>query len=146
MNNNIILDNWNGYIEYIESSNNDIRIVYTHSKYLDVKLEKAYYDDCYHYFNTYINYDNEFDIIKNIIKDINDKKIIDYTLYKITIYTNKENIDILKENIQEYYNKQEENSIQTTINEYENIINKLNEETLEKNDEILELEEIINNN
>ena len=38
-------------------------------------------------------------MVKKIIKDINDKKIISYDdSYKVIVYANKENIEILKKN------------------------------------------------
>ena len=49
---------WYGYnINYIESNNNDLRIVYKHYKYYDVYVEK---NSNYIHFNTYSS--NEQDI------------------------------------------------------------------------------------
>ena len=84
-------------IEYVEENRKDVRIEYKHTK--DYQLEQIKYN----------NNDNVYLILRNknnniieksnqIIKDLNDKKIVNYSKYKITIYTSKENIKRLKDN------------------------------------------------
>lgn len=96
MKDNLNIDYHN--IEYIESSNNNIKIEYQISKYCDIN---------YSYFNSnsihfWANYKNPFNVSKELIKDLNNKKI--YSLdcdFKIDkIYTNKENINKLKSNLE----------------------------------------------
>ena len=88
MNENLSL----GYINYEEENRSDLRVVSTHSKYFKLK-----YDSNNNWiYNKYVNEDR-FDEFKNIVKDINNKKIIDYSTNYITVYTSKENIDKLME-------------------------------------------------
>lgn len=143
MNNDMILEDWHGYIEFVESDNNDIKIVYQHSKYNKIELTKGYSNNNYYYFDNYYNFENEMDIIRQCIDDINNKKIINYSIYKISIYTNKENIEILKKNRVDYFNQ--ESLLQETINEYENKINEYENIISEKNLKINDLEEQIAN-
>ena len=67
-------------------------------------------------------------------------------MYKINVYTNKENIQILNNNKKNYYNNQEETMFQNTINEYENRINELEEQIVKKDLIIKQLEEQLQNN
>jgi hypothetical protein len=83
-------------VTYVEKDIKNIEIEIEHSKYLDV--------DFYEYENSvgsysYTSFKVSMDLIKKIIKDINDKKIISYDdSYKVIVYANKENIEILKKN------------------------------------------------
>ncbi|MBP3765577.1 MAG: helix-turn-helix transcriptional regulator [Bacilli bacterium] len=79
---------WN--VSYVEEDRADLRIVATHSKYYKLKYDS----DMNVIYNDYINEDR-YDEFRNIIKDINNKKIIDYRTDYITIYTSKDNIDKL---------------------------------------------------
>lgn len=85
----------NEHIEYIEEDIKDIKIIYKHTK--DYKLEKEKYLN-----NIYlriINTNNNIpSITKEILTDINNKKIINYSKNKIYIYTSKENIEKLISN------------------------------------------------
>ncbi|MBR1717737.1 MAG: helix-turn-helix transcriptional regulator [Bacilli bacterium] len=88
MNENLSL----GYVNYEEENRSDLRVVSTHSKYFKLKYDS----DINWLYNDYINEDR-FDEFRNIVKDINNKKIIDYGTNYITIYASKENIDKLLE-------------------------------------------------
>ena len=44
------------------------------------------------------NYDNVMEIIRKEIKDINDKKIVNYNSYKVKIYASSDNINKIKNN------------------------------------------------
>ena len=88
MNENLSL----GYVNYEEENRSDLRVVSTHSKYFKLKYDS----DINWLYNDYINEDR-FDEFRNIVKDINNKKIIDYGTNYITVYTSKENIDKLLE-------------------------------------------------
>ena len=88
MNENLSL----GYVNYEEENRSDLRVVSTHSKYFKLKCDS----DINWLYNDYINEDR-FDEFRNIVKDINNKKIIDYGTNYITIYASKENIDKLLE-------------------------------------------------
>lgn len=97
MNNNLKIKNYYGEIEYIESNNNDIKIEIIKPEPFTIELYE--YDVNSYYFNQYIKEDKIIDILKLIIKDINNKELVDYSNHKISIYTTKENIKILKENL-----------------------------------------------
>ena len=100
MNNKIFFVDYNNKIEYIESTNQDIKIVYTSSIYYNLEIKQV--DDGY-YFYLSDNDSKQFELNKNIIQDINNKQIINYSNYKIYIYTTKENIKTLKTNLNKYY-------------------------------------------
>ena len=82
--------------QYVESDIEDIKMVYTHSKYYDLTL--------YEYNNGYImlyfsqNDNATIDLIKAFINDINCKELVDYDNFDFKIYASKENIIKLKEN------------------------------------------------
>ena len=80
------------YTKYEVENRSDLRIVSTHSKYFELKNDS----NANFIYNHYIN-DERFDEFRNIVKDINNKKIIDYRTNYITVYTSKENIDKLME-------------------------------------------------
>ncbi len=97
MNNNLRISDYN--IEYIESKNNDIKIVYDYPNYC--KLNSYYSIDSnviYHYTDCLGNPE----LFKNFLKNLNDKVIIDDNIY-IKVYTSKENIKLLKNNDSKYY-------------------------------------------
>lgn len=87
-------------------------------------------------------------VIRDIISDINNKQIIDYSNYEINIYTTRENIAILKKNREDYFANQLQNTIDEMYEELyskENQIYELQEELRYKNTRIHELEEELNN-
>lgn len=142
----MFLEDWHNNIEYIESDNNDIKIVYKHTPYYDIKMNID--KDKYIYFYELETYDDEMTLVRNIVKDINNKQIIDYSNYQIYVYTSKENINKLKQNRINYYEEQDQNEINIlyeTIAEQENKIYELKEKLQEKESRINELEEEINN-
>ena len=118
-------------IEYVESPLNDLRIVIKHTNY--------YYPDIYHHdnilsFHLTTKNDNMMDMVRRTISDINDKKIVNYANYKITIYTSKENMDKLESNKIKNRQKQEEEEKERLYNE----VNSLNEKLSEKDEELSE--------
>lgn len=146
MQDNLFLEDWHNNIEYIESDNNDIKIVYKHTPYYNIKI--SYNVDNYVYFYSYPDYDNIMDILKDSVKDINNKKIIDYSNYKIYIYTSQENIQKLRDNKDKYFDSQYEHTIDDlykTIEEKNQEINDLQEALKDKESRIFELEEELEN-
>lgn len=116
-------------IEYVESPINDLKIVFKHSDYFQ--------PDVYHHNNTislYLNTKNSnmMDMVHRTISNFNDKKIINYANYKITIYASKENIEKLETNKANYQQRQE----QAEKDELYKEINSLNDELSKKNMEI----------
>ena len=133
-------------IEYVEEDRNDIRIVYVHSKYYDLSYNEEY-DNFLHVY--LVNSDsNFFNIMRQTIKDINDKRVIDYSKNEVTIYTSKENIEKLQNNQKNYYKEIEEqnnyyNHLEEENANYQNRIYELEESLNEKEDEISILQEKI---
>lgn len=86
-------------IEFVESDNEDIRIIVNHSKYTNIDIIKYKYEDGdFLYVSEEDSYDGIIDFIKVHKNDINNKKISIYKHYDVKIYTNKENINKLKNN------------------------------------------------
>lgn len=138
MEEDMLFEDYYGVIEYVEENRNDIKIVYKHSKYYDIIRNN---EGKITYFYHTINIDN-LEFFKVFLNDFNDSKLIDYSRYKIIIYTSKENILKLKQNKQDYYinyNLEIENR-----NNLENKIYDLERELEIKEDEINKKEEIIN--
>lgn len=127
-------------IEYIENESQDVKIVFSHSKFYEVKLYNDYKN--IHYIHWYQNDDFISSLIQTYIKDINNFKIIDYSNFKTTIYTSKENIDKLKYNLKEYIIFEEK---QNNYDEYEEEINELNSIIENQEIEISNLENQLEN-
>ena len=121
MNDNLYFIDYFKGIDYIESTNQDIKIKITTSDYFDITLTEHTTNS--YYFNTNIPSKNITKLLKQSIKNLNNKEIVDYSNYKIEIYTTKENIQKLKENLNNIHSQ--ENTYQETIQEYRDIINDL---------------------
>ena len=137
MNDYLYFDNSN--IEYIVSDNNDIKIEYDLNKYY--RLSHYNLDDNVIYLCGICN--DEFLLFKEIIKEFNNKKIIylDNEVKNIKIYTNSNNIEILKNNKKKRYDY--EDRMNNLIDNYEKDISKLNKEIYEyKDKEISYINEI----
>lgn len=117
-------------INYVESNNTNIKIVCDHSKYTTCKINNYDGEDRYNIYS-YENDANFMDLIRRSIKNINDKKIIDYYKMKITVYTTKENIERIKSN--------KKNHIET-IDNYENRLIELEKSLSKKEETISNLE------
>lgn len=85
-----------GDVEYIESDNDDVKVeVY----YTDKYTPKIYREKYRIYIDYSVKNNNFFDTLRQNIQYINNKKIVDYEYFKVKIYKNKNNIDILKDNM-----------------------------------------------
>lgn len=82
-------------LEFVESENSDLRITVSHAKDMYSNIEVV--DNNIHAY-AYTDFDNVFEVIRGQLDDFNKMKIYDYDKYKVTIYTNKENIETLKNN------------------------------------------------
>lgn len=102
MNDGLFFDSHVNYIQYVESDNENVKVVYTYPSIYNLEFTKV--ANGYFITNSSSDY-NELEKIRKIISSFNDKKIVDYSDFKITIYTSKENIDILQSNLHEYYNR-----------------------------------------
>lgn len=143
----IFFEDWHNNIKYIESDNPDVKIVYKHSLYYNISMNKETNGNYYYFYETPA-YSNIMNVIRDIISDINNKQIIDYTNYEINIYTTRDNIAILKKNREDYFANQLQNTIDELYEELsskENQIYELQEELRYKNTRIHELEEELNN-
>ena len=140
-----------GEENFIETNSKDIKIVITHSPFMEYELnqyENGHIELWYHR-----AYDLGFKEVRTFIDDINNKRIVDYYNFDVKIYASKENIKKLKENkdkvVQEeieYYSHIEElnskiSELETENYNYQNEIENLkyqieylqsqNEETIE---------------
>ena len=116
-------------IEYVESPFNDLKILIRHSNY--------YQPDIYHHdnmisFHLNTKDSNRMDMVRKIMEDLNEKKLVNYTNYKITIYTSKENMEKLEANKITYQQQQEQKEKEQLYDE----INSLHAELSEKEMEI----------
>lgn len=117
-------------IEYIASDNTDVKIVVEHSRYMDANL---YLTSDRALLEVYDKKDLTMDLVRQIIDDINNKKIISYSNnFKIKVYTTEENIKILKDNADTYYD---------LIQEYQTTIENLYEQKSEDETKIVDLEQ-----
>lgn len=150
MKENLIIENYyyNSNIEYIEEDRSDIRVVYKHTKYYKL-LEKniSYVNDDYVRLEFALTNNNIFDFARNIIKDINDKNVMDYSKTHIYIHTSKENIQKLKDNTNNYYKSMEESYYNKLVDEntkYQNKIYELEEQLTNSKERLQGLESELN--
>lgn len=87
-------------VEFIESSNSDLKIVFVHPDFHKVE---CIIGDNNIWFNDY-DVDG-IKIVNRIIDDFNDRKIMEYGYFKVKVYTNKENINKLKQNRYNQYHR-----------------------------------------
>ena len=134
-------DNYN--VKYVVSENKNIKIDYYVNKNFTIEESSSSLDD-----NSIIiwtNCNNPFKLVRNYIKNVNNKKIyfINDRVYKVTVYTNKSNIDKLKENLENHLKiVEQENDLR---NSYEKSISELEKENDELRQKVNELEDELNN-
>lgn len=135
---NLILAGFDyGNIEFVESDNNNIKIEYTVNKYCTVDESKN--ENVLH---AYAVCNNPTKVAREVIKNLNNKKVIGFDQYieEVTIYSTKQNIDILKANTDKYFEEQRE--YENELEQKENEINRL----IDENDTLrIKLEELQNN-
>ena len=130
MNKDLVINLYsNNGIKYVESDIKNIKIEYSINKYCDV-IEQTDKN----YLSTYINCTKIPEMTKEIIKNINNKKLvpINTDIDDITIYASKENINKLKSNYKQFQMEQEkkleeESNCENRISELQEINNTLNE-------------------
>ncbi len=138
MKNDLVISPHNNYnIEYIEADNSNLKIEYSINKYCtiqDIEIKKD------NIINPNYSCHNPMTFAREVIKNLNNKKIvpINVDIEKITIYTNKENIEILKNNFNNYQinRKSEEERMQF----YQDKIDELERENTELNQKLKEIE------
>lgn len=93
-----------GTVNYIEDERKNILIEVSHNKHQKIEIEK---------YNNYIYISNtgmqnvDFKVIRDFINEINNYKIINfdsYNKYKVNIYGNKENLELMKNRANNYCN------------------------------------------
>lgn len=89
-------------INYVEDDINNLKIEYSINELCDIE---EHINDNTKNIIAYGSCNNPTKVAKKIIKNLNAKKIIpiNNNIEKITVYTNKTNIEILKENLEKYY-------------------------------------------
>jgi len=113
-------------INYIETDNNDLTIEYVYMKNNELVKEKIGNG-----YSVYIKNkeSNISTMMKDFMEALKDKKLLldnDYSIY-INVYTNKSNIDKLKNNLEDYINHERILSCEYNKKEYITKINELNE-------------------
>lgn len=129
MKENLIITNNYGEIEYIETDDKNIKIEYRINKYCDID------DNNNNNIVAWTYCENPINIAKEYIKNLNDKKIIpiNNSIEKMTVYTNKTNIETLKNNWDKYLLEMQKHY------SYEEKLNELEDENRELKQEIREL-------
>lgn len=125
---NLSIENWGCSIQYVEQDRKDINIVVKHSKYLGVSVTN--YNDTIEIYS-YQDDTKIMEIIRDIIKDINNKEIKNYysASPEIYVYASKTNIEKMKQN----------RTAKEQLDQ-ENRFNKLYERIDKLQEEILDLE------
>lgn len=142
MNDDLVLYTYNGVnINYVETDNNNLKIEYSINKICNVNEHIT--DEG----KTIIasgNCPNPQKVLKQFIKDINNKKLvlISSDVEAITVYTNKTNIEKLKTNIDNYL--EDRKSYDDVIENYENQIDELESENETLQEKVEELQDEIN--
>lgn len=137
MNDNLFIHELGYDMEYVESDSNDIKVVFKHSKYYKASTYFSPINSLGFHFR--LNKNEFMNQLRQTISDINNKKIVDYSLLKVTIYTSKENIEKLKNNEQAY--RKEKAQEGHRYDELYDEIASLNEDISKKEEKIYELEE-----
>lgn len=146
MNSKLFIDNHHN-IEYIPSDNTNLRIEYTINK----NYEVVTLDYSENIIDLWPTCKNPIELIKEIIENLNNRKIIpvDGNIESIKVYTTLENINLLKQNKENFYNEEIQreniiNSYEKRINELENQIDDYIEKEYSYLNEISNLEEQVN--
>ena len=140
MKDNLVIDPYgDDAIEYVKSDNNNIKIEYTINKYCEINSRYNKENDDTIMYWAYC--DNPTKLAREFIKNINEKKIvpINNRIEKITVYTNQDNIDTLKNNWSNLLDervKEEERR-----NGYESRINELEQENIDLQQKVFDLQE-----
>ena len=131
----IIYPYYDKKIQYVESDNDNVKIEYVINKYCDVD-DKISNNSIM----AWSNCTNPTELVREFIKNINDKKIVlmDDSINSITVYTSKTNIDKLKNNYEKQLN--EKSNRDETINSYEKKIDELLTENNELKQKINDLQ------
>lgn len=119
----------NNSIIYVEEDREDIRISYKHTDYYNLSYEKYNSNQLELYITNTDS--NILKTARDWLKDINDKKIINYGKVRLYLYASKDNLEKLKQNTSEYFEERRE---------YSNCYDRLYEQNMEYENKIYEYE------
>ena len=152
MNDNMFIDDfYMNETKYIEDNREDVKVVIKHSEYIDYEIK----ENEKHYIDIYVLRENEDFLtqIRNQIKDINNKRIVNYDKYQVYVYASHANIEKMLENRNKYFQEiQSHNTLpleekiydlEQKINNLENIKQDLENSINEKNQKIEYLQDEI---
>ena len=106
MKEDLVIDYYgNQRVRYVESDNNDIRIVVNYPEGNECFIGNGHLDTDNILHINLVNNGGSFDVLKRQIDYLNKGIISDFDYYEIHIYTNKDNIDKLNNNYSEYFNR-----------------------------------------
>ena len=113
-------------VDYIESNNDDVKIIYNSYKYCHLDSYR-YYQNGYELVSECESYPK---IIKDYLSKLNNKIILNdiSDIKEINIYTNHENIIKLQENEKKYLKELNDDNFENERNYYENVIQELERE------------------
>ena len=123
-------------INYIENNSNKVKVVVKHSKYVDADINK--YGETLEVYCRPSN-NSTMELIRDKIKEINNREIIAEPYPEVYIYSSKENIEKMQNNITKKYN----NNMEKQLNKAHEENQKLQNEIIELEDEIADKENII---
>ena len=130
-------------IEYVKADNSNIKIEYTINKYCEINSH--FNEERDNSITHWADCENPTKIVREFIKNANNKKIvpINNKIEKISIYTNQNNIDIIKNNWNNHL--KEEIKEEEKRNWYESRISELEEQNLELKQKVHDLQERLDN-
>lgn len=141
MTDNLSLDYMCSNLKYIETNSNKVKVVVKYSDYIDAKINNI--DDTID-IDFQSNNKKISENIREIIKEINNKKIKNYGKFEVYVYASKDNIKLMEQNRKRKYKEQEIEERNNTIEMLERKIEDLEIEVLNKDEKINNLEELIN--
>ena len=133
MSENLSIGCWNCILNYKETDSEKIRIVVEHSEYMKTKILNNGYTQT---IEVYCIADEAkiMETFRNIVEDINNKEIVEYSVPVMNVYASKENIERLKQNEISKY----ELSLEKTLAQSHREKQKLETKILELEDKIIE--------
>lgn len=132
---------WNYILNYIETDSDKIKIEVKHSEYMKTKILN---NEWIQNIEVYCIADETkiMETFRNIVEDINNKEIVDYSIPVMNVYASKENIEKMKQNEITKYEASIERELDRSNQENQELQNEiieLEDKLVEKDDEIEEL-------
>lgn len=132
---------WNCILNYIETDSDKIKIEVKHSEYMKTKILN---NEWIQNIEVYCIADETkiMETFRNIVEDINNKEIVDYSIPVMNVYASKENIEKMKQNEITKYEASIERELDRSNQENQELQNEiieLEDKLVEKDDEIEEL-------